>query len=161
VVGALVDPYQRLTTTSRLLSASLTPPPASPRDDTRARLEEERQLHNPTPLGENTKPYERAVCELALEMHEYGGTLPDVMVEYPASYFSRRPKPPAWATEANNYPYEWVTKEHYDPHATYNELREEDEPGSYFVDLNEDEDLLGWTGEWPTDRENKDKPLLG
>jgi hypothetical protein len=34
------------------------------------------------------------VCELALEMHEYGDALPDHMVEYPAAYFSRRPKPP-------------------------------------------------------------------
>jgi hypothetical protein len=98
---------------------------------------------------------------MALEMHEYGGTLPDVMVEYPASYFSRRPKPPASATEPNDYPYEWVTKEHFDPHACHCELREEDAPGSYFLELAEEEDLRGWTGEWQTDSGDSADPQLG
>jgi len=67
----------------------------------RARLEEERQLHNPTPVGEFTKPLARAVCAMASEMHSYGGQLSDLQVAYPAQMFKRQPAKPPLLTDAD------------------------------------------------------------
>jgi hypothetical protein len=55
----------------------------------RARLEEEQQIHSPTALGDATKAIDRAICNIADEMDKNGGSLSDVRVSYPPQYFKR------------------------------------------------------------------------
>eukprot|EP00976_Prorocentrum_cordatum_P038912 791797-Prorocentrum_minimum.AAC.2 len=56
---------------------------------TRARLEEEQQMHSPTALGDKTKPINRAICSMADEMDKAGGQLSDIHVTHPPQYFKR------------------------------------------------------------------------
>eukprot|EP00238_Polyblepharides_amylifera_P014331 CAMPEP_0196587340 /NCGR_PEP_ID=MMETSP1081-20130531/57162_1 /TAXON_ID=36882 /ORGANISM="Pyramimonas amylifera, Strain CCMP720" /LENGTH=252 /DNA_ID=CAMNT_0041909499 /DNA_START=120 /DNA_END=878 /DNA_ORIENTATION=+ len=55
----------------------------------RARAQEEQHLQNPTALGDQTKPIDRAICEMAREMDNFGGKLSELHVTYPKQYFKR------------------------------------------------------------------------